>query len=245
MTQSTTDYGIFRTVAGNRRTTPSHVEGMTVAVDRKNLLEFYPILVNENMEIIDGQHRLMAAMKLNLPVYYNVVNGLKIEDIMSINTHSKNWSIQDFIDAYIKLDYSAYRTLDEFMRRHKVSASLAGSLLSGYTVIAGGGSVSKEIRNGTFQIKSEAYADEIINKIREVAPYCDFNTETERNFIRVITILRNNEDFDWDKFIAKLKMHNLRIGSRANINYYILLVEELYNFNAKVKTELYVSSQEK
>ena len=29
-----------------------------------------PILVNEKMEVIDGQHRLQAQKELNLPTYY-------------------------------------------------------------------------------------------------------------------------------------------------------------------------------
>lgn len=240
----TSNYEMFKSVGGNRDIYPRHVESLTAAIERKNLLQYYPILVNENFEIIDGQHRLMAAMKLGLPVYYERVEGLRIEDVMSINTNSKTWTLQDFIDAYVLLGYSAYQTLVDFMERHKTPASLSAGLLAGYTArLRGGGTIAASIRNGTFTIGSLSYAERMIAKLDEISQYCEFKARHDRDFVQTIMILNNNKDFDWDKLMAKLKMHGLRIQSRNNVNYYLLHIEELYNFNAKIRTELYASSQ--
>lgn len=241
----TVDYGMFKNINGNRQIVPAHVQGIASAIERKNLLEHFPLLVNEKMEIIDGQHRLMAAIKLGLPVYYDVIPGLHIEDIMSINTHSKNWSVYDFIEAYIRLEIPDYTTLKEFMERHNMNATLSGNLLMGFSGISGGGGKSSgKIKDGSFRIASVPYAEEIVAKLQEVTPFCDFPAKKDRKFITAIAQVRNNPEFDWDKFIAKLRMHGLRIGSRNTMDYYILHIEELYNFNAKVKTELYASSRQ-
>ncbi len=239
----TTDYGIFKNINGNRQISPAHVQGIASAIERKNLLEHFPLLVNEDMEIIDGQHRLMAAVKLGLPVYYDVIPGLHIEDIMSINTHSKNWSVHDFIEAYIRLEMPDYEVLKDFMGRHHMSASLSGALLDGYSGLQGGRAATK-IRNGTFKVASLGYAEEIMAKVHEIDPFCDFSAKKDRTFISTITVLRNNPEFDWDKLIAKLRMHGQRIQSRGSVDYYILQIEELYNFSAKIKTDLYASSRQ-
>lgn len=240
----TVDYGIFKNINGNREITPAHVVGLATAIERKNLLEHFPLLVNERMEIIDGQHRLMAAVKLGVPIYYDVIPGLHIEDIMSINTHSKNWSVHDFIEAYIRLGQPDYQELKDFMARHHMTATMSAAMLQGYAALTGGGKVSQAIKNGTFRIASRPYAEEIMAKLQEVDAFCDFPAKRDRFFISTIAVLRNNEDFDWDKFIAKLRMHGLRVGSRGTVDYYLLHIEELYNFNAKVKTELYASSKQ-
>ena len=57
----TTDYDIFKGIVGNRKVEKKHVEMLTGAIDRNNLLNVRPIIVNEEMMVIDGQHRLEAA----------------------------------------------------------------------------------------------------------------------------------------------------------------------------------------
>ena len=81
MIVKTTDYSIFKKINGNRGISHSHVTKLTAAIARRNLLQLFPIIVNEKMEIVDGQHRLWAAKRLKLPIYYEKMKEAGLEEI--------------------------------------------------------------------------------------------------------------------------------------------------------------------
>ena len=80
----TYDYEIFKRMKGNRVVNNSHVKNLVKSMQEKYLPQ--PLTVNEDMEIIDGQHRFAAAMELNLPIYYQIINGTTISDVQRLNT---------------------------------------------------------------------------------------------------------------------------------------------------------------
>lgn len=240
----TEDYTIFRNVIGNREISQSHAEKLARAIDRKNLLRFFPVLVNENMEVIDGQHRLVAAAKVQVPIHYEVVKGLHLEDIMSINTNSRSWSIYDFISAYRKLDSPDYEELWAFMQEYKMSASISAALLAGHRAFsAGGGSLGRSIKAGTFHAVSPILAKDVAEQANELRRYCDFEPQKEREFMHCMVELHRNETFDFTRLIDKLKASSQKLTRRPSSKYYLLEIEEAYNFNAKVAIELYKSTQ--
>jgi hypothetical protein len=42
MARATKDFAIFKNITGNRQISPVHVEGLAAAIERKNLLEYFP-----------------------------------------------------------------------------------------------------------------------------------------------------------------------------------------------------------
>src|SRR5699024_8689895 len=59
-----------------------------------------PIIVNENLMVIDGQHRLKASEKVGAPVEYIIKQGLNEHDIVRMNTVQKPWSLANHIEAW-------------------------------------------------------------------------------------------------------------------------------------------------
>ena len=57
---STCDLGIFKILEGNRNINLGHVERLVKSIQENGFLKM-PIIVNDDFEVIDGQHRLMAA----------------------------------------------------------------------------------------------------------------------------------------------------------------------------------------
>lgn len=239
---TTKDYKVFRNMVGNRKIIPGHVEKLAEAIEKKNLLEYFPILVNENMEVIDGQHRLVADAKLDYPVHYEIVDGLKLEDVMSINTHSRVWSTPDFIDTYITLGNDDYETLKEFMYIYHMAPSVAASLLYGFNSASPGG-IGQLLREGKFSVRTPEFAYMIADNLNQLRKYTEFPVNGDRTLIRALILLNNNLTFDLGRFIAKLRLSGDKFERRNTVNQYLLEVEELYNFNAKNKVELYASSQ--
>ena len=66
----TSDYSKFSYLVGNRDIVNKHVKDLSGHIDERDLS--IPIIVNENMEVCDGQHRLEAYKVLGLPVHYIV-----------------------------------------------------------------------------------------------------------------------------------------------------------------------------
>lgn len=59
-----------------------------------------PIIVNENLVVIDGQHRLEASRMENKPIKYIIISGLNKDDIIRMNTVQRKWSLLNYIESY-------------------------------------------------------------------------------------------------------------------------------------------------
>lgn len=114
----TTDYSIFKNVNFNRDRKKSHILRIKKTIQKENLLHLHPILVNENMEVIDGQHRLEAAKELALEIYY-IKSQVSYNHILNSNLTQKNLSLEDIIKFYAvkdKLqDYIMFREYIELL----------------------------------------------------------------------------------------------------------------------------------
>ena len=74
---STMNYEIFSSLDGNRIVNPLHVKKIADSMKIKVL--FIPIIVNEEFQVIDGQHRLEARKQLGLEVPYIICPNYTLE----------------------------------------------------------------------------------------------------------------------------------------------------------------------
>lgn len=108
--QKTIDYSKFRTLKGNRDVSPVRVAKIIKSIKNVGYV-INPIIVNEKMQVIDGQGRLQALKELQLPVYYLVVPHTGIEECISMNIYQEKWSTIDYVKSYAKRGLSDYKTL--------------------------------------------------------------------------------------------------------------------------------------
>src|ERR1700692_632576 len=120
MIQKTTDYSIFKFRDDNReKISELHVIRLLESIKKKNLLDLRPITVNSKMEVMDGQHRLLAAERLNTPIFYEIREELDSKDIVILNV-SKSWNNYDFLNFHLKSNNSNYIKLKEFMKKYDI-----------------------------------------------------------------------------------------------------------------------------
>lgn len=243
----TSRYEIFKDINGNRRVNSGHVNKLCEAIERRNLLPYFPVLVNEKYEVIDGQHRLAAAIKLNTDIHYEIVPGLAIEDVMQINISSKSWAIGDFIDSWIVLGKSDYMVLRRYIDKYGINPTVAAGILQGYMKFRTCFKISDVIKRGDFKVVSEEYAIKIAEQLTQLKRYTeDFNPTKDREFVAALMRLNANSEFKFDHLCNKLKYADQKIIKRDSEKYYVILLEELYNYhNSKNFTELYKSSYER
>lgn len=103
---STNDYDIFKHLKGNR-----------ILDDRKNYIissikengwVTNPIIVNKDMEIINGQHRYAALKALNMPIQYIIAENANIHDCIALNIKQQNWKLVDYIRCYADMGNDDY-----------------------------------------------------------------------------------------------------------------------------------------
>lgn len=107
--QETSDYSIFKLLPHNRPIVQSHViRLMHSMAERPHLRVSRPVLVNEKMQVIDGQHRLKASELNDQTVFFMVVPGLTIDDARLLNALQRTWSILDYAYSYASSKVPAY-----------------------------------------------------------------------------------------------------------------------------------------
>lgn len=159
----TNDYTLFKLIVANREIDDKHVNRLAKSITRKNLLYIRPLIVNEKMQLIDGQHRLAAAKICKATVHYIKVDGLTKSDISVINTAQKNWTRSDFINFYAMDGNNHYKQLAAFLDKYY--------WLSPTTIIdiACDGTLAN-LKEGKIKIKDASAADRIFQRLRQLEP---------------------------------------------------------------------------
>ena len=67
---STMEYDKFKYQIGNREIMENNVKDIIKKIEKNEYDTAFPIVVNKNMEIIDGQHRFEALKRLGLPIIF-------------------------------------------------------------------------------------------------------------------------------------------------------------------------------
>lgn len=149
----TRDYMVFNRLKGNRQITNKRVAIIKASIEMVGYIS-NPIIVNEHMEIIDGQGRAKALEELDLPIEYKVVKGLGIAECRAMNLKPTSWTIDDFVESYAEYGVEGYVLLKELKYKYGFGYTLLHSLAQRRA--NGGARPQGELRDGTFKMsKSE------------------------------------------------------------------------------------------
>lgn len=108
----TKDYSLFSFLDNNRSVKRSHVENLKKKIKETDMTMCYPIMVDADMRIIDGQHRFYACKELGLPIYYVVKNDVDPEQAMiTLNQTSKKWEMMDWLRYRANKNGGCYKML--------------------------------------------------------------------------------------------------------------------------------------
>lgn len=148
----TKDYSIFKALYGNRPVLEQREKTIRKSIE-KNGLRYTVIIVNEKLEIIDGQGRFEVLKELGLPIRYIVVPGLTLDDCQVLNSATTSWKVQDYIDSFVARGNENYVRLDMLMKRH-VNVPIRSIL---YTFTESLGNRSDDVKNGLVRCDEETF----------------------------------------------------------------------------------------
>lgn len=195
----TTDYDRFVPITSNRELDKRHVMNLQRSIKQRNLLMVRPIIVNENMEVIDGQHRLAAAQMIDEPVYYLQVKGLTQQDLAVLNTHQKNWSVMDFVNFYTLQGVPEYKNLSRLCNKYPLMKPTVMLRMVGY---------GNKVREGKINISNLPKAEIICDTVYKLLNR-GFLFVLERDFCIALHESTPISQAMADKLVARATKDNL------------------------------------
>ena len=155
---STRDYNAFQKLQGNRAVLQRRKNLILTSI-RENGWIRNPIVVNEKMEIVDGQGRFEALKQLNMPVEYCISEGSTIKDCVALNLKQKNWGTLDYVQCYADLGNENYIQLLHYIEKYKhLGVEQVCSMLYEYRGVRQGDTAG--IRSGNFILAHPETADD-------------------------------------------------------------------------------------
>lgn len=161
--QHTSDHQNFQLISCNRDISEKHVSRLSSDPDFAKNIEYHPIIVNEKMQIIDGQHRYLACRKLGIPIPFIIQEGACLKDIMRVNVNQKRWDSHDFLGFYAKQSKQDYLFIQNVKERYTYPLYLINTICRKFDN-ANKNEYNTSFKEGTLKISSKT----------EILEFCDF-----------------------------------------------------------------------
>lgn len=239
----TTNYKQFKFRNDNReKIDPSHLKVLAQSIKTRNLLEHKPIIVNENMEIIDGQHRLLAAEQLGVPIYYVVEKDISLKDLIHLQTQ-KNWRMADYFSAYSKNGYEEYQKALDFAKQTQLPLHIVVSFAHGRNQ-----DTYRKIKAGDFVFKQTAKIDDQLSMAQDLVETIKFNNPKHQflnssRFWRPLLSIIKNPAYNHIKMMKNLNSLIAKVGKRADYEGYLQMLLSIHNYKNQNKIILSADDQ--
>jgi hypothetical protein len=96
------------------------------------MLEMHPIIVDADLGIHDGQHRLEAARFLDEYIYYYIKENITPNDTILLNTARSNWKLIDYI-YYWSTEDEEYKFMCDIIKKYNSLYNKAAPFVTIFT----------------------------------------------------------------------------------------------------------------
>lgn len=237
MIQSTTNYEIFKKMSCNRQVLEQAVRHLMASIQMKDMLKLRPIIVNKDMEVLDGQHRLEAAKRLHKTIYYTIDDKSETEDVILLNANQKNWAMEDYLNFHYNQGIPAYVGMRRFLEENNMSYRMF-KMLHGEDNTAEG----KNFKNGTMKQITKQEFDKVLSLNSECHEIIEFLKMRRSDlwkvfksslFIRAMARFLTRKDIDYEDLKKNLEVKIDAVGPRSGVGGYYLMFVQIYNFRKR------------
>ena len=236
----TQDYSLFKRLEGNRGVTRNRAQKIKKSIQKVGYITS-PILVNEKMEIIDGQGRFEALKDLGLPIEYIQQENLGIRECVAMNVIQSNWNLKDYILSYAEKGVQSYIYIKNIMDKYKIDnisiMATVTSAISRYN--------TKLTQSGLLEITEEQY----LNALKKLDYFNELNEKYRdvkrfRYLFQAILYCTELSCVDWEKLKNKcIEVFEYgKIPPIPAVDEAIQFIEEIYNYNNK-KEHVYIYTE--
>jgi len=241
MVKSTINFDDFSLIKANRPVDWGKIAVLRKEIKRKNLTREYPVNVNSKsaskkrygldgtkIGVVDGQHRYISCKLERVPMYYQVVDTLTLDDIPRAAAVQSSWKMKDFIHHHAVEGKQQYMLFRSYMERNNFAPSSTLTILCGdrskHTV--------NRLKNGELNITRHwAEANAFADAIGELGEFISFNKQAR--FLEAYNICFQNKEFNHSRMITKLEYLSSRMKRMTDTYSHLEQLESVYNFNTK------------
>ena len=234
---STTEYNLFNKLRGNRAVNELHVRKLVEAIKEKDLQ--IPIIVDHDMNVLDGQHRLDAYKIVGNPISYIIKDKFELQDVRNVNSVNRKWTLTEYLMSYCKLGKKDYQLLEWFHRTYEFGIAECVAMLNGkgYTNVTS----LKDFRKGEFVIENLEQGKTWAKNINACGEY--FQYYKKGTFVRAMLSAMKDKTFSFKIFIKRLSNNSSKLKNQGSRNDFIVNIERVYNHGTankfKVRLDLY------
>jgi hypothetical protein len=237
----TKDYTQFKLIHSNRKINPMNYLKLYRSMKEEQLK--IPICINENNEVIDGQHRLRVCEELGLPVYYYILHGYSISQMKRANLVSANWKKEDFLNLYVNQNEQSYIEFSEILNRFKIKLS---DLLKVIAKVQkkNNSAIGHAFQDGYFDFTPEEKkeVEKFLNALEEFNFFSDYK---KGRFIGAFIKLYFSEGYIQSQMSMRLKTRAEALEVQLSIADYLkVLTNKIYSFGNS-KNGIYYDSDRK
>lgn len=221
----TNDYKKFKFIKGNRTIDERHVRLLVRRFSENgNFTQIIPVLVNENMEVFDGQHRIKALQRLGWPVFYVIQTGLTIASVIALNTGHKNWTWRDYASSYADQGKRAYRTFLNLCDEYNLRFSSVLYMTAGST----DGRVNTSFRDGELEIEDSTKVSKLVAQLADVV----VETQLEnRSLCIAFRNIATIPGYDHVKMLNQVATHKHLLMNCYSTHDYEEVMHEIYKYS--------------
>lgn len=237
MIEKTKDYDQFIFREDNRyKIDQAHVAKLRESIKSCNMLDLKPIVVNERMEIIDGQHRFLAARSLGVDIYYKIQQNIDTREVILLNL-TKSWGAMDYLNYYMKNGYQEYIKLYNFMKDNGITLRVALNIC-----IRTSSFNYQKFKDGEFKFQDDVSGEcielcwDTIEYIKKMNGFSSY-TESSR-FWKALIKLFSHHRFNEQKWRDNLKRMVERMTAKANYGDYCKMIMDIYNWKNTDKLDI-------
>lgn len=221
-----TDYSQFKLNEFNRN--PSHYKRVRDSIKQKDYTMYQPILVDKDMNIVDGQNRFLACKELGKPIYFIISQEIKVFAAAEINQASKNWGMNDYVEHYAKRGRESYVNMLDLAAKYKQKISVIAQFGK---FSEGSRSHSDTVKKGVFQFREDIDIDAFFQHAQSFQHY--YNFADKERFVRALLKLYTHPEYKVSKMLDNLRRASAIVHDQPNAEMLIVELLKLYNFRAR------------
>lgn len=240
--KTTDNYQLFERSPDNRQTDAKKHKKLEASMQRYGFIPAFPIVCrpgkNEAGKLVvkDGQHRLMLAETLGIPVHY-VEEDIDF-DIACINTTAIGWKLRDFAENYADKGNQHYADGLAFADEYRLPLGAAFALLAGTVTFT---NCKDAFHAGEFVITDRDWADSVASLFVAMKALCK-GLNCNR-FLEACMAVCRVKEFDSKRLLSNASRHyeviSRQCGTRDG---YLEVLEEVYN-KGRTKFPLKIEAQ--
>lgn len=235
----TKDYDSFKKLKGNRDITAPRVKKILKSLDAVGYIT-NPIIVNEKMEVIDGQARVEAFREMGIPVEYVIHPGAGGNECTSLNINQTNWTDRDYIKYFADQGNMNFIRLKGLLDEFKDSTAITLCAAMNSLVYSGGATskaihdeqvicTEKDLKRARFEL---AYLTALKDVVKEVGGRTEYIKRALLYAYRSLNTEQRNE------LAEKLRLNVYCLPAFTKIEDYLRYFDQFYNKGKAKKNKI-------